>query len=403
MRYCFYSGYKDLKGGYTTLLLTLISGLVRQKQEVVLINFSGGLIADELKKQGISIRLIGLDNHNWKEISSMILSTDIFIIIRFEEVLKHLFKVNPRIVYFDINDFIGQISDYKFRLRIPFLGKKLVSRLVAEKSLFFMDDTGVFNLKKHFGITIKNPVYLPIPVNVPNENIYLNRNRPVGDIIHLTYIGRSVIWKMMPLMKILEDCAKVSKNLKICFSVVVDNLAEFNRYINIDEYNKNQHFKIRVEENMPPSAINEFLLLNADLHFAMGTAALDAAKLGIPTILVDYSTKPFPSGYQYKWLYETSNYNLGRNLENRQADHGVFMDTLLNILSVDQKDLPVHSENSYQYVLNNHSVDLIMDRLVELCQVATFRLKQAKNLVPFYWNALGFIKRIIGTSAESHQ
>ena len=401
MRYCFYSGYKDLKGGYTTLLLTLICGLVRQNREVVLINFSEGLIADELKKQGISIRLIGLDNHNWKEISSMILPTDIFIIIRFEEVLKHLFKVNPRIVYFDINDFIGQISGYKFGLRLPFLGKKLVSRLVAEKSLFFMDDTGVFNLKKHFGIVIKNPVYLPIPVNVPDENIYLKRTSPAGDIIHLTYIGRSVIWKMMPLMKVLEDCAKLSKTLKIRFSVVVDDMAEFNRYINIEEYNKNQHLQIRVEENMPPSSINDFLLLNADLHFAMGTAALDAAKLGIPTILVDYSTKPFPSGYLYRWLYETSNYNLGMNLENRQADQGVFMDTLLSILSVNKKDLPVHSENSYQYVLNNHSADLIAYRLTVLCKEATFRLKQAKKLVPFYWNAHGFIKRVIGKSAKS--
>ena len=57
MRFCFYLGYKDLKGGYSTLMLTLIKEFHRQHYEVVLINFSDGLIAKELKKVQQIVRL----------------------------------------------------------------------------------------------------------------------------------------------------------------------------------------------------------------------------------------------------------------------------------------------------------------------------------------------------------
>lgn len=135
MRYCFYSGYKDLKGGYTTLLLTLIKELNKQNQEVVLINFADGLIANELKKEGVTVKIIDLDTINWKDVDKQFFSTDIFIITAFDEIYHHFLKINPRFVYYDINDFIGRISAYKFNFKFRSWGRKLVSRLLAANSL----------------------------------------------------------------------------------------------------------------------------------------------------------------------------------------------------------------------------------------------------------------------------
>ena len=394
MRYCFYSGYRDLKGGYTTLLLTLIKELYHQKQEVVLINFAEGLIVDELKKEKIDIKIIDLDTLNWNKIDQLFFFTDIFILTKFEEVYRHLLKINPRVVYFDINDFICQISDYKFGIRFPSLGKKLVKSLLAKKSLFFMDDTGVFNLKQHFLIPVKEPVFLPIPVTVPPENIYLKRHKLSDDILHLTYIGRSVNWKMMPLKKILTDCAKSTVQKNIHISIVVDDLSAFTKFINIDDYSHASNLSISVIENMLPSAINEFLLSSSDLHFAMGTAALDAAKLGVPTILVDYSTADFPDEYKYKWLFETSGYNLGRNLDKIPPADGFSIDELLKMIVIDKKILTFFSDHSYKYVLVKHSVNNIVPELTALCSNATFRIKDAEKLVPFYYNIHRLLKKI---------
>lgn len=105
------------------------------KQEVVLINFAQGLIADELKKENVEINIIDLDTINWEQIHTKIFPTDIFIITRFAEEYRHLLKVDPKVVYYDINDFIGQISDYKFGLKFPSLGKKLVGSLLEKEAL----------------------------------------------------------------------------------------------------------------------------------------------------------------------------------------------------------------------------------------------------------------------------
>jgi hypothetical protein len=395
MRYCFYSGYKDLKGGYTTLLLTLIKELNKQNQEVVLINFADGLIANELKKEGVTVKIIDLDTINWKDVDKQFFSTDIFIITVFDEIYHHFLKINPRFVYYDINDFIGRISAYKFNFKFRSWGRKLVSRLLAANSLFFMDDTSPYNIKEQFDLEVKHPHFLPIPVSVPSENKYLQRTHLTGGILHMTYIGRSVNWKMMPLKKVLADCSGASKEKKIMFTVLVDNKSEVKRFINVDAM-ETPNFTINVIENMLPSSINEFLLATADIHFGMGTAALDAAKLGIPTILVDYATTDFPAGYKYKWLYETRNYNLGKNLDTLlPGENGISMEELVNIAMSDDSALERFSGSCHQYVLDNHAVNKIVHKLISLCSNATFRISDAKKFVPYYFNTHRLMKKIL--------
>jgi hypothetical protein len=392
MRFCFYSGYKDLKGGYTTLLLTLIKELYHQKQEVLLINYAEGLIADELKKANIDIKIIDLDEINWQEIDKKIFSTDIFILTKFVDVYQHLFTINPRVIYFDINDFICQISDYKFGIKLPFFGKKLIVKLHAANSLLFMDDTGIFNLKKYFSLDIADPQFLAIPVTVPAENIRIKNIFFNKNSFNLTYIGRSVDWKMMPLKKILDDCATIDNKYSINFSIVVDSIAAFEKFININDY-KNANIKINLIENMLPSAVNDFLLQNADIHFAMGTAALDAAKLGIPTIAMDYSTKGFPDNYQYKWIDQMNNYSLGRNIDKMAPEKGISMGEVLNILSNDNMNLE-YSKKSYRYVAENHAAQKIINTLVKRASIATFRICDARPYIPFYSRSHLIIKRI---------
>lgn len=147
---------------------------------------------------------------------------------------------------------------------------------------------------------------------------------------------------------------------------------------------------------MLPSAINDFLLNNADLHFAMGTAALDAAKIGIPTILVDYATKEFPDNYKYKWLFETKGFSLGRNLDKMPQDDGIIMDELLTITAANKEKLAQLSNTSYEYVVNNHSDEKIVTRLIDICRNATFRLRDAKNLIPYYFPTHRYLKNLTG-------
>jgi len=402
MRFCFYSGYRDVKGGYTTLLLTLIKELKRQKYEVVLFNFSDGLIVSELEREGFGINLIDLDTIKWNEIDQRIFPTDIFIITRFLEVYKNLFEINPRFIYYDINDFICQISDYKFGLRLPFLGKRLVQKLLAKKSLVFMDDTGIFNLKDQFFINIPNPEFLPVPVMLGKENKYIKEHQVEQAILKLTYIGRSVDWKMMPLKKILKDCARIANFYRIYFTILVDNIDNFHRFIDLTSLSNVNGLTINLVENMLPSEINDFLINCSDLHFAMGTAALEAAKLGIPTILVDFSTKEIKDNYQYRWLFESRSFSLGKNLDRVPLKKGAPMETIILKLLNDSSRLDI-SHRSYNYVAINHSVNKVVNKLVELSKVSEFRIRDARLYIPYYFKSHYIIKKIASLLATEKE
>lgn len=378
MRICFFFEYRDLKGGYTNLIISLIKELYIQGIETVLFNFKDGLIANELLKSGVEINIVDLDTLDWKEIDEQIFSTDILLISIFLEVYHNFFNVNPRILYYDINDNICDVSKYKFGLSFHGLGKKFIQELLKNKSLIFMDNTGIDNLKNTFKLDIKEKVYLPLPVEMPEENIFISKPLNCSSSLNITYIGRSVSWKMMPLKKIIDDCVLLKFDKKIIITVVVDSITELKKIINLDTYINIKFIKIILFENLLPSQLQAFLLTTSDLHFGMGTAALDAAKLGIPTILIDASPNPFPEDYTYSWIFQSKDFSLGKFINKVKFEKGITMDALLSSIINSAEARSDYSIKSYEYVARYHSVKNIIPKLLDIVKNTEFRIKDAR-------------------------
>ncbi len=392
-RICFYLEYKDLKGGYTTLIISLIREMHRRGEKLLLFNFKDGLISQELKKKNIEIEIIDLNELDWNNIQQFISSSDVLIVTSFLEVYQRFFKVNPFIVYYSINLLITEISNYKYGLKFDFLGKKLINQLEKKNALIFMDDTSVLSLKRVFHKTINTPVFLPIPVRVPDVNVYLNKTINNLQVLNITYVGRSIIWKMMPLKKLIDDCAVVAIHVTIKISIVVDSISDFENFINLKDYADNENLNFYIYENMLPSEVDEFLQATSDIHFAMGTAALDAGKFGVPTVLIDGSNMPFPPDYSYRWLYESKNFSLGRLLDDVSVPDGVSMQILLSSF-LDPAKRNESSVKSFDYVKNFHSLQKVVPRLLEIGNTTSMRIRDAKNFVPYYFKIHRFIKSL---------
>lgn len=391
MRYCFYSGYADLKGGYTTLLISLITGLVNKGEQVVLINYNDGLIVRELNKNNIHVTILDIDHLNKKNVSNYIFPTDILIISKFHEYFNLLMEVNPTICYYDINDFITDISSYKFGLKFYFLSQKLIFELLNKKALWFMDDTGPFNIKSKFDFEIQESSLLPIPVSIPySENQYLLRHNKEPGTIEATYIGRSVNWKLSPLEKVLSDCSRLQKH--ILFYILVDDKNELERLLPIKKY-ESATLEIKIFENYPPSEIESFLINHSDLHFGMGTAALHGAILGIPTILIDASENKFPEDYSYSWLYETQDYCLGRFIEKRGFRKGKPLGEIFDHVTEINSKIEI-SEKTFEYVVSNHKLEIVVDKLLKLASQSQFHLQDAQPYVPYYFKTHKVLKKL---------
>ncbi len=390
MRFCFYDELKDFKGGHITLIINLIKGLHYHGQEVVLFNYKDGLIAGELSLSGIKIEIVEIADLSNGNAESFIRNSDILIITAFCGDMRFLFKANPRIIYYDIADFICRISDYR-GIKLPFLGKRFLRKLLASDSLIFMDDTGPESLKREYGIIIDDPKFLPIPVPDEKKNIYLEEIRDLEQNVNLTYIGRAVNWKMYPLKKVIEDAAKTNES--VTFYIVVDSIPSFRQFINIDEY-QNSRLTFKIYENLRPSEIRPFLIRHADLNFGMGTAALHGAAIGIPTILMDFSTRIFPEDYSYRWLHETKHFSLGKNIEKVPIPKGLDLKAVLT-LARNKSAREQLSSNSFQYVTNYHSLSAVVTKLILFGEQCSFKLKSAKNFYPYFFKLHLIAKKIL--------
>lgn len=253
-----------------------------------------------------------------------------------------------------------------------------------------MDDTGINNLKNEFNIIVDQPLFLPVSVSPEKVNKYLNIQQLNSDEIRVTYIGRSVDWKLYPLKKILDDASQIRQRFK--FYILVDDKSSFEKYIDISKY-QTKDFLIEIHENLPPSEISSFLINHSDIYFGMGTTALNAGTLGIPVILMDYSTKQFPLNYYYNWLAKSQNYSLGRNIEKSPPSGGESLLTVIEVIKDIDKRKKI-SEEVFQYVSKNHFANNLLSTLLQYCDNSTFRLRDAKKYLPYYSDFYSFFKTL---------
>lgn len=391
MRFCFYSGYEDVKGGYTTLLLNLITELSRQGEDVVLINFTNGIIAKELNAGGIKFSLLDIQKDGWKKIGKNIKADDILILSKFHEAFYHLLNANPKVLYYNINDFISSISSYKFNLNFTRLGKKLVVKLLEKNSLFFMDDTGIENIHARFGINVDNPRFLPIPVPMSDHpNTFLSLTAKSNSVLQCSYIGRAVNWKIFPLQKILADILKNEVATRL--TIITDNKRELFKKLDFIQY-KREGLELKFLDNMTPSEIDRFLAKNSQLNFGMGTTALHSAALGIPTVLMDYANEPFPDNYAYTWLYESENFSLGKNISWRKFTGKLQMKNIMEVMS-EKESMEIVSRKCFEYVSRYHDLNVVAGQLRKFVVESDFRLMDAKEFIPYYSAPHQFIKRL---------
>ena len=103
--------------------------------------------------------------------------------------------------------------------------------------------------------------------------------------------------------------------------------------------------------------INDFLKNNFDIAFVMGSAALNCASHGIPTILLDISYKEVKGTYKFSWLHNRDGFTLGDKLNNKN-----FMNnnqSLERCINEYLENPELMSKMSHQYVIQNHSLENI--------------------------------------------
>jgi len=194
------------------------------------------------------------------------------------------------------------------------------------------------------------------------------------DNLNCIWIGRIADFKVHILLYTIKRLEKytIDKDINCTFTIVGDG--EYLEYLK--DKLKDIHINIVYINYMEEKDISE-LLKDIDVSFCMGTSALDTAKYGVPTVLLDFTYEEIVQDYKFDWLFNTQNYTLANNITDKyyKKDNQtleIMMDDIF-------KDYAKLSNMSFKYILENYDIKQNTKNFINLINNATLTAKDIPN------------------------
>ena len=369
-RVIFYGYDQEGVGGVQNLFVGFIKEFSRIGIETVVLCKENSFIYKNIQGLSSYIKIVNTTKIKSKYWSDYISEEDVLIVANFTSNLRPFIKRNPYVIFWVVLPGVfnkaNEIKIYSNKQRTV----KLINYLNENNGLIFMDKSCLDSVEQDYSIKLKEPQYLSIPVNI-SKGITITKSEKNSNKIIVTYLGRGeVLWKIYPVKKILLDLEACNLDIEIDFYIITNTKELFEKELSLINRSKvNIFYKL----DLNGEKLSKFIASHSDIHFAMGTSALESAKLYIPTIVMDASNKDFPSAYSYKWLHENTCYELGTFIdkyaygkESRKSIGEVLEELLKN-----KKQLGLLARD---YVERNHSLDLNSIKLLERTKISQSRL-----------------------------
>jgi hypothetical protein len=243
--------------------------------------------------------------------------------------------------------------------------RRFLHEITARGSLAFMDGSTWRATCDRVEIDLRRPRFLPVMVDVP---AYDRAARPTPDVLRMGWVGRLDDFKMGALNHTIATLSAIAAadGRRIELLVIGDGPLA-------DRLASKDHDRFRVVRSgtVPASRLGA-ALREIDLLFAMGASALEGARQGVPTVLLDFSYGPFPPDYRFRWLYDAADYDLGQMIDASCRGESS-IDTLRRILQRIDADADAVSRETYAYCRDRHSIEACVPIFLDAAAHATFR------------------------------
>ena len=212
------------------------------------------------------------------------------------------------------------------------------------------------------GIKVESPVFIPIPAITFKRRRFQVRNFEEDFVIHLVWVGRIFDFKYFILKRLLDDLSKLTDISGRVFKVTIVGDGSHLKYLRENSL-RITNYEVSFVRHLQEPELNEFLARGVDILFGMGTSALEGAKLGVPTVLLDLSYKNVPDTYEYRWLYQRDGSTLGETLRDFSPKGSSYRSLSLWIADLLQEE-QVITQKTYFYFVENHSTEVVTSKLL---------------------------------------
>lgn len=260
-------------------------------------------------------------------------------------------QANPR-----LGRFVAATLLRTFRNRM----RALVRFMTDRRALVFMDKTNVSVSEEYLALSLPEPVLLPVVADSAARRKSARKIDATSGL-RVAWIGRVVDMKVFILKHALRELGRAQEELGVPITMTVVGSGE--RLVDVQrEARRHARISTRFIEHIPPAQLEDFLLSDVDLLLAMGTSALEGARLGIPTILLDVSYEEVPDGYVFSWLHEREGFSLGDLVGEEHIQQGNA--SLRSRIEELMADFAPISAQTRAYFEANHSVASVAVRLL---------------------------------------
>lgn len=233
-----------------------------------------------------------------------------------------------------------------------------VKTALANDGLVFMDRPNVDVTEWALGFEVKDPKFLPVSIAKFLESPTPSK---ASSPLRAAWIGRIADFKAPILGYTIERLSEAARKERspVEFTIIGDG----KEHLGLEQY-IHDFFKIQHTPFLSPPEVEEFLASKCDVLFAMGTSALEGARMGVPTVLLDFTYGEVPNGYRFRYLFEAKQFSLGDLIDQKRIiGGGALAEEILAQVRENRAEL---GERSRQYFLAHHAIDAVGRKLVDL-------------------------------------
>ena len=357
-------------GGAQLLIARLALALDAIDKEVVIIDYSDGYVCQFLKEKNVKFQHVIYNDAIVELDQSVILITYLLSYPTLKN--KVVLTDDSKVFFWSVHPYNILVHFYfmRFYIRIPTKVVKVLMIILELRryrktrddlkvlnqsgSLLYMDYP---NYKMSYDLDLFTDPAVYLPISVPFKSAAeLESKRLQKSKLKIAWVGRYGYEKQSILIHLIKDLNRIISDYS--FELHIIGSGDF------EELKSNAEFTLINHEVLSSEELSTFLDSKVDCLFAMGTSALEGAVLGIPTILLDFTRSKVPSWYKYQWLFSAKDYSLGEIIT-RETRHTL---SILNVFEI-LNDQELNTEigiKCKKYVIENHSIDVVTDRLIDL-------------------------------------
>lgn len=253
-----------------------------------------------------------------------------------------------------------------YQFFVNFFSKKWIARIshfidsgITKNAICFMDQTNFEVTRKYLLAGFKEVSFIPVPVVDANKQIDINKDRSTG--LHFCWVGRLCDFKSHILIYTIRKISELASELKINIHYSVIGDGPFKAQIELLKVN-HEYFELEIMGALSSVELDDFLFSKVDVLTAMGTSALEGAKFGIPTILLDMSLFPIKEGYCFRWLFDTKNFDLAHEII---QDDLIIGNESLKLMILDiTRNFKFLSVKTFNYFKEKHELGLVVGKFL---------------------------------------